>query len=525
MADDEPTQKRISQRYDGAADYPRRAHYFRGLRSWLFAIAVVATILGALAFNYWGNESAYSPGPISRTHANLDCRACHLEADGFSSKLAKLASHDAEAKTARASSSISRMDAACLECHASAQLHVPQAASVGLRTVSTQLTLVHATACATCHREHAGHERRALPSQQTCVSCHSDAGALTRAQQSVKLENTPVAAAGENRNLGDGIVRFVPPARSPGALPAFASYAEGHPPFAYEQSGVRDPAALKFNHERHLRADLPQVNGHRLTCVDCHRPGAGGAFFQPVKYEQHCAQCHTLLFQPSLPKLRIPHGDPQKVRYFLAGREAAFELALRVEGVSDPVELKQRVQVEMQALERRVGNDLDSLEKRVFFEGDPPDRAGDRLTRADTRKFLTECAKCHAVSPGSAEHAPKVQPPNMAERWVQRGPFTHLPHQHMECIDCHGAAKRSRETTDILLPPQTLCAECHRPPASPTRSVTAPAGDAHTHAAFQRANGGIKWGCTDCHGFHAPSDAQRIISGIAPSSEQSAAAR
>jgi len=522
MAEEEPNQKKISQRYDGAADYPARPHSFRRLRGWLFAVTVMASITGAVAFTYWGRENAYSPGPISRSHSALDCRACHRDTAGSVSKLRRFASHGDEATRVLASSSLSRMDTACLQCHETARLHLPQAASLGLRTVSSQLAVVHATGCATCHREHVGDERMALPSEQTCVSCHNDAGTLEGVRESVNLGSTPVAASGENRNLGEGVVRFLTPARAPGTLRPFPNYAEGHPPFAYEEPGVRDPAVLKFNHERHLRADLPQVDGHRLNCADCHRPGAGSAFFQPVKYEQHCAQCHTLLFQPSLPKLHIPHGDPQKVRYFLASRETSFELALRAEGVSDPLELKNRVRVEMQSLERRVGNDLDALEKRVFFEGDPPEQPGDSLRRAGNPKFLTECAKCHAVSPGNAEHAPKVQPPNMAERWVQHGPFTHLPHQHMECTDCHGAAKRSRDTSDILLPPQKLCAECHRPPAP---SAAAPHGDVHTHAAFQRANGGIKWGCTDCHGFHAPPDAQTIINKTAPSSEQSAAAR
>ena len=502
MAEQKPTQKKISQRYDGAADYPRHPHYFRRLRGWFFVAAAAASILGALTFHYWGKEAAFSPGPISQNHARLagDCRACHRESDRT------------EVPTVLVDAPHSPMDAACLACHPATRLHLPQAASLGVRAGSGQLTVVHATGCATCHREHVSRERMALPSQQTCIACHNDESELKRVRRSVKLEGQPIAASGENRNLGDGVVRFLAPARPPGTLAAFPSYAEGHPPFAYEQPGVRDPAVLKFNHERHLRSDLPKVDGHRLGCADCHRPGADSAFMQPVKYAQHCADCHTLQFQPSLPALRIPHGDAEKVRYFLASREVSFELAVRAEGVSDPAELQKRVQSEMESLTRRVSGNLPDLEQRVFFEGDPPEQKGGRLARAGNPKFLTECAKCHAVTPGDASHAPRVQPPGMAERWVQHGPFTHLPHQHMACIDCHGAAQKSTGTGDILLPPQKLCAECHRATTDTAGPSAAPRGEVHNLAAAQRAHGGVKWDCTACHGFHAPADAQAILS-------------
>jgi hypothetical protein len=514
MDKDKPTQKQISNRYDGAADYPGRPHYFRRLRVWLFVSVAVAATLGALAYSYLGKQNAYSPGPISQNHSSFasDCRVCHRDSDGVFSKLGQLAPDSPDPGKGLASSSLARMDAACLQCHATASLHLPQAASIGLRAVSGELTVVHASACASCHREHVGHDRMALPTQQTCVACHNDADKLKLARESGKIAHTAVAAAGENRNLGDGLVRFLTPPREPGALKAFASYADGHPPFAYEKPDVRDPAPLKFNHERHLRADIPKVNNHRLDCADCHQAGADGSFNQPVKYAKHCVQCHTLQFQPSLPKMLVPHGDPEKVRYFLAGREVAFDLALRAEGISDPAGLKQRVQIEVQALSRRGLNNLNDLEQRVFFDGDPPDRKDSRLGRAGNPKFLTECAKCHEVSPGTASHAPKVERPTMAERWVQHGPFTHLPHQHMKCTDCHGAALKSTATKDILLPPQTLCAECHRPPtAASEATAAAPRGDVHVLAAAQRASGGIKWDCTDCHAFHAPLDAQAIL--------------
>ena len=346
-------------------------------------------------------------------------------------------------------------------------------------------------------------------------ACHNDADALRHTRSSLPNKGAPVAATGENRDLGDGLVRFLAPAKTAGSLKPFADYT-GHPPFSYEQANLRDPADLKFNHARHERADVSVLGPNKtLVCGDCHKPGPGGVYYQPVSYERHCQQCHSLQIQPSLPKLRIPHGDTEKVRYFLASIRIAMEGAIKAEGISEPADLSQRVETEILALRKRGPETLAELEKRVFFEGDPKDNPDDRRMRPGNRKFLTECAKCHTVTKGDAGHAPMVHAPNMAERWVQRGPFTHLPHGHMDCADCHQGAPTSKLTSDILMPPQKLCAECHRPPSAESLSeggsgqkFPAPStlGGGEL-AASQRRLGGIKWDCQSCHVFHAPPDA------------------
>ena len=528
MADKNPTQKQIAGKYAGNLGYPREPHYLRRLRLWCFAAAVVVSILGVFTFRYWGTQKAFSTGPISENHARFasDCRACHLDAetDLFKSllrapatethpPLANSATSPAAAKLL-SRTSLSLMDQACLQCHPTRGLHLPQATGLALRAVSSELNVVHATSCAVCHREHAGAQRMALPERQSCATCHDHADELRRTRRSLKLDQTLVAASGENRDLGDGLIRYIAAPRPIGTLPAFATYAEGHPPFGYEQPGSLDPGDLKFNHARHLRGDLPAVKKGKLDCATCHQPGPGGVFYQPVRYEKHCQECHSLQIQPSLAQLRVPHGDPEKVRYFLASLGTSFEAALRAEGLSDPVEISRRAETETQALRRRGLNTLDDLERRVFLEGDPRDNPTTRLMRAGNPKFLTECAKCHTVTPGSANHAPIVHPPHLAERWVQRGPFTHLPHEHMACADCHGAASKSKLTSDILLPPQALCAECHRPqvagaaqPWEAVKTSTAPAPHSPALAAAQRSAGGVKWDCQSCHVFHAPPDA------------------
>jgi hypothetical protein len=130
--------------------------------------------------------------------------------------------------------------------------------------------------------------------------------------------------------------------------------------------------------------------------------------------------------------------------------------------------------------------------------------------RAGNAKFLTECAKCHDVTPATVDRAPEITPPNMAMRWLQKGQFNHQPHGHMQCAECHAAAKNSKLTSDILLPTQKSCAECHRAPDAKTPPIMHGKTDAHaTHTSgeFQRKFGGVKWDCQACHVFHAPAAA------------------
>ncbi len=535
MAEKKPTQKQIAGKYAGNLGYFRKSHYLRSLRAWCFAAAVVVSIVGVFTYRYWGTQQAFSTGPISENHARFatDCRACHLEAESdlFKSLLRDpaatphlplaTAATTPDAAKLLSRTSLSLMDQACLKCHPTQGLHLPQSTGLALRTVSNELNVVHATSCAVCHREHAGPQRMALPERQTCATCHDNADELRRTRRSLKLEEATVAASGENRDLGDGLIRFIAAPRPVGTLPAFANYAEGHPPFGYEQPGARDPADLKFNHARHLRGDLPAIKSGKLNCASCHQPGPGGVFFQPIDHEKHCMECHTLQIQPSLPKLRVPHGDPEKVRYFLASLGTSFEAALRAEGLTDPVEISRRVEAETQSLRRRGLNTLADLERRVFLEGDPRDDGTTRTMRAGNPKFLTECAKCHTVTPGAAGQLPVVNRPKIAERWVQRGPFTHLPHEHMACTDCHGAATKSKLTSDILLPSQALCAECHRPQvanaAQPWDAVKTSSAAAEHNAALaaaQRSAGGVKWDCQSCHTFHAPPDATAVTQSL-----------
>ena len=88
------------------------------------------------------------------------------------------------------------------------------------------------------------------------------------------------------------------------------------------------------------------------------------------------------------------------------------------------------------------------------------------------------CAYCHEVTPSGSE-VPLVRQPFIPDRWLIRGGFAHGKHFKVACVACH-PAERSRDTSDILLPSQKRCVECHSP------------------------QGGVAHNCSTCHSYHTP---------------------
>jgi predicted CXXCH cytochrome family protein len=573
MSGSEPTQKQIAEKYKGNLGYFKKGHYLRRLRGWLFFLAVLGSIGGVLSFRYWGKEELLSTGPLSESHARFanHCAVCHegaetdflnaLPMDEIRNKLAafrginihsisaavkdvpRIGLSEAKAslqkvgvdlsedvapekilallETGLSWTSLSTMDRACLKCHVPMGLHQPQSASIALKGALKELPLVHAAACTTCHREHVGHERMKLPTSQTCDSCHNNPQEYARTKDTLALaQSTPaLSVTGENRNLGDGLIRFLV-AADPNRSTAIESYVKGHPPFQYERAGARDPARLKYNHVRHGLADIPEVNGHKLTCTDCHQPGDGGAHTQKVSYEKHCQSCHSLHLTPDMPEIRIPHGDTEKVRDFLRSSSLTlhFAEALRARGVMDRMEIGKQLKEQFDNLAARGMSTAEELERRVFLLGDPPQEEARNSPRSNKTPFFPGCAKCHEMQKNGTG-APKVLATQIAERWVHHGPFTHLPHSHMDCTDCHGAANTSKLTSDILMPPQKLCAECHRSlekdkleHAEDTLKLRAELKPGSRMLADQqRKTGGVKEDCLSCHAFHAPPTATLLL--------------
>lgn len=330
--------------------------------------------------------------------------------------------------------------------------------------------------CADCHRDHPVHQ----PTQATtppCGGCHAEHRGRLRLQE---VGDAPCVAC-----HGDLRVR-------PGAERRFArnitGFAEDHPEFALTvatEEGVRrwalddprarqaDPATLKLDHEKHLEANLLSPEGRvQLVCADCHRAGGPDGQMKPVEFEAHCQRCHQLGFDVRRPEARAPHAAPEQVRTFLLG---TFSRAPELDRLT-PRELERRV-LRDPAFRRRL---------------EPSPGVVEQAGRAERFLFESACATCHAVD--LAASPPAVAPPAVPRDWLPHARFPHERHgaaQGLECVDCHGGARESTETAEVLLPSIEVCRECHG----------AGGGGPGTRVA---ATGGerVPSDCTDCHGYH-----------------------
>ncbi len=557
----ERTQKQIAAKYNKHLDYFRKPHAFRTVRLVFFILAVVGSIAAALGFRYYGRNhlSFFSTGPISANHASFanQCELCHEtespdllralaldragdkihNASGMSVEDAKAKANDLVEKVSAnldttklqekavkfqdrisESTALARLDQACIRCHEPQQLHQPQAAALGLWKVSSDIAVVHAGGCSTCHKEHQGPDRMKPVPSNSCAACHGDKERLTQDLKWIPGGgDSPPAGGFISDALGDGVRRYFASRPTPHEPAVFTAFSKGHPAFGYEQPGAKDSAKILFNHQRHLQPDVVMEN-RQLNCADCHQPGADGAFMQPIRYQDHCAKCHSLQLDPDLPKFFVPHRDPEKVYDFLHSLTAQY-VNYVVENEPGIVTFEQRelfVKTQIGNLNRRGFNSIESLERAVFRTGDPAIPV--RITaKTNKSQIFPGCAKCHDGLTGPPDKVRwEIPKTNMAERWLSRGPFTHLPHKHMLCADCHKQAEVSSKTTDILLPPQANCAECHRTlenakatpsPNGPREILAGP-----DLAARQRQEGGVAADCQSCHTkYHASEEAVQAV--------------
>jgi hypothetical protein len=522
--------KQLAAKYKENLTYWYRPHYLRMLKLTLFLLAVVGSL--ALAFAPH-KPKLFSTGPISANHARFEekCEKCHIGSDpnllpmfkskgepqaaatpapGGSSLLAKVGLGkvgDGIHRALEASASLKQLDEACHTCHDTFRLHQPQLLQLALRPVRGEITGAQVDSCSSCHREHQGPGRMPPPPNSNCVDCHSNANLLHETLvtfQAGGKEPPPTGAVWDFRK--DGVRRFVAPRDSPHKPAVIHGFEKGHPLFGYEKPGLKDPAAIKFNHLRHLQADV-RNNGKALQCTDCHKPGADGVYMQPITYQDHCAKCHSLHFSADVPELTIPHHDPEKVRNAMqsSGLTVLFlEYAVKYMKITDPARQQEFIAEQFRKLQTRGIDTTEKLLIRVFRTGDPPNVTKDQAFPA--------CAKCHDVKFPGGNATPQITPTNTADRWLTRGPFNHGPHSHMACVDCHGQAQTSSKTTDILMPSKAYCAACHRPLENATdQPVVQEAETTKVNPELtlrQLREGGVAANCQYCHPrYHAPADA------------------
>jgi hypothetical protein len=196
-----------------------------------------------------------------------------------------------------------------------------------------------------------------------------------------------------------------------------------HPEFA--AASVSDTRPLRLNHAVHMPAAPKTIRGLKLPvkCADCHvtdRNSPTGNLL-PVTFERNCKSCHARELEFDVHQVLgpdaapAPHtGDPRTIHEFVV----------------------------------------------AAYRGRPD---ADRLVK-DSEEYLfgRKCGYCHE---GGGPNVRKVPPirgvgPDSSP-WLPRGEFDHRAHRAVGCESCHGAARASTKTADVLIPKMESCLPCH----------------------------------------------------------------
>lgn len=455
----------------------------RSLRSKrkLLAICVVAFTAAVLLIGLCGpfRPRFINPGRLSSQHSTATfakmagahagedtCVACHGGAHTGPHGLVRAAFNatpgpfQIHALASSEPPGMNAIDHNCEECHVAHSFHEPN--------------VVRALSCSACHREHQGSGLMPKPANANCLFCHANAQVM---QASLEL-GKKLPLTDFDFRPAQGRVLFKAPRPENGYTELIHSFAD-HPEFQVLAQKLKDPDTLKFNHHLHLTSpNIPQLNGHKLDCSDCHKPDAAGVYYLKISYEENCKACHSLQFDVENPGLLLPHGNVEHVRAFLRSLPEQYaEFGAKEKGITGETELQQFVQKQMAQIREHYGSG-EELERRVFFSdarSGPVTQVAGTIATGAAR--FPGCAYCHEVS-SSADGAPIVTAPVIPDRWLIRGQFDHSKHFKIACTQCHDA-EHSRETADVILPSKTTCVQCHSP------------------------KGGVASSCSTCHTFHS----------------------
>lgn len=276
------TAKEIASRLNHS--YIRRTGRRRLVRRGLIAFVFAGTLVIWGVYANRGDQTIYSPGPLTSVHAMWDgnnCAWCHepQAGGGFSQVVT---------------------DNACIRCHDSAVHHHNQATMVALDAAGKPTTSAN---CVSCHNEHRGQEELVARADATCTRCHSDLPPTTRDGKTAMQPRITAFASGEH--------------------PAFGRSLTAEKVWSTGKQALTDPTPINFNHQAH-QVHVKPLAGEAENCTKCHQPTAdahGGmdwASIAPVSYERHCAECHSLNLVKTA-NIIVPHESLEVVRPFLAG--------------------------------------------------------------------------------------------------------------------------------------------------------------------------------------------------------------
>jgi len=362
-------------------------------------------------------DASWSTGSLSLAHHGLEdnCEACHVKP--FQSV----------------------RDETCLTCHETVGDHAEmprQLTSRGPLSAGDQMLWAVAEtfgkegqgSCVTCHTEHEGAGRMEPTAQKFCAECHDE--------MDVRLTDTKLGNA--------------------------ADFGDDHPQFKaifYPELGSdtterlslndnpREQHGLKFPHDLHLETDggvakmagnIGAKNGYgnTLVCADCHTPTADRNGFLPVRMEENCESCHSLVYDRVGSTFRsLRHGDVDEMQADLRAMDRAPRRPITA-GRSRPGEYAQG-----------------GLYYQNFGR---PVRSYVAVNRALSEDGV--CGECHIRT--STNGRADVMPVHLRDSYLLHGRFDHKEHEQEECSSCH-KAESSETSEDLLLPGLKVCRDCH----------------------------------------------------------------
>jgi len=494
---------------DGSCCRPRPEHLVCQPRLSLRArrgrltLACTALAIGLLALLLTGPWGLWyiSPGPLTAAHQTMEglhggtqsCALCH-EQNPDRGPLVQPVS-----------------DTACLQCHM-AEAHYPHRSlrsGISFSKPEWPGELRAADRCFQCHDEHRGRDHDLIRlSDQQCVQCHGNLTEWVR-------RDTPSRTSEAGGTSGHPTAN----SRSPTA-PEIHAFDADHPDWGILRSGEIDRTPIRFEHHVHMNPETgkmperlakwmqglsPQqqadavrrapAGGLSLACSACHQADATGRYMKPIRFDQHCVQCHDLGSKAEIP---VPHGH--QVRDFIPN------VAARI--LSRPPEKPKTASGGRGGPRKRGPRSKPSTPKPIEFQS-PEELAKhfdvklqEQVAKLN-RSLRNTCGKCH-----DPDSAPSEMPnPRIPDRWLTQSRFDHAAHRFASCAQCHAQAvaekpgtldatavstdpelKWTGRTKQIMIPSIASCRQCHAQPS------TARVGG--RHIAANR--------CTTCHLYHSP---------------------
>ncbi len=359
----------------------------------------------------------------------------------------------------------------CTQCHALPFTHVRDAECQSCHSMSehtkdmVQLASQHPDMtfrCGQCHMEHNGDGALISRDARFCVECHSSIGTF---KSDSKVQN--VASFDEHPQFR------IPISDSSGQLGRVS---------IDDHARAKDATPIKLNHAVHLKRGLRGKNGPvTLDCNSCHELDSDFRVLKPIRYEQHCADCHTLGFDERLPNAQVPHGDAEGV-YAALFTEYTKLFLLKTGPLTVQLPKERRMpkgtggaQVASPAVDTSaVVASAREAERQLFTK--------------------TACFECHNVtqkpvseqSDSNAHY--RVIPPHIPNVWYSSARFSHGAHEPFSCESCHEGTRKSTKTSDLLLPEISNCRGCHVQHDKP---------------------GFVTSDCVLCHSYHASESVPR----------------